>query len=200
MSNVLPEYRDLNNGTLVSCREYKTNVQVTFWILRRKERKTVDDAHPDFILKSFPHTHYYPIWHLVTWHPRGVFDDILADQIMDFAETEERIQEAPFNRSTDLSEITHINLSAGHVFQLAKRRHKASEPVKSAIWTDKVLTLSLAYVYETLMVPAAINVRVFDKRDAAADWLGVPAEILRQPKEPWQDPLLSESNCIARPR
>jgi hypothetical protein len=112
-----------------------------------------------------------------------VFDDNLAGQIMDFAETEERIQQAPFNRYTDLSQITHIHLSAGHVFHLAKRRHKASELVKSAIWTDKVLTLSLAYIYETLMVPAAINVRVFDKRDAAADWLGVPAEILRQLKE-----------------
>jgi hypothetical protein len=119
---------------------------------------------------------------------------------MDFAETEERIQEAPFNRYTDLSEIAHINLSAGHVFQLAKRRHKAREAVKSAIWTDKALTLSLAYLYETLMASAAIKVRVFDKRDAAAEWLGVPAEILRQPEKPWQDPRLSESNCIARPR
>jgi hypothetical protein len=146
------------------------------------------EAHPDFILKSFPHTRYYPKWQLVAWHPRGVFDDILADQIVDFAETEERIQEAPFNRYIDLSEVTHINLTAGHVFQIAKRRHKASEAVKSAIWTDKVLTLSLAYVYETLMARAVIKVRVFDKRDAAAEWLGVPAKILRQPAEPWQMP------------
>ena len=146
------------------------------------------EAHPDFILKSFPHTRYYPKWQQVAWHPRGVFDDTLADHIADFVETEERIQEAPFNRYIDLSEVTHIDLRAGHVFQIAKRRHKASEAVKSAIWTDKVLTLSLAYVYETLMARAVIKVRVFDNRDAAAKWLGVPVEILRKPTESGQIP------------
>jgi hypothetical protein len=146
------------------------------------------EAHLDFILKSFPHTRYYPTWELVTWQPRGVFDDILADQIVDFAETEESIQQVPFNRYIDLSEVTHIQLAAGHVFQSAVRRHKASEPVKSALWSDKVLTLSLAYLHETLMAAAMIRVRVFDKRDAAAKWLSVPGEILRQPAEPWQAP------------
>ena len=33
------------------------------------------------LLKTFPHTRYYPEWRLVTWHPRGLFDDALADKI-----------------------------------------------------------------------------------------------------------------------
>jgi hypothetical protein len=36
------------------------------------------------------------------------------------------------------------------------------------------------------MAAATIKVRVFDKRDAAAEWLGVPVEILHQPAEPGQ--------------
>jgi len=32
-------------------------------------------------LKTVPHTRYYPEWRLVTWHPRGLFDDALADKI-----------------------------------------------------------------------------------------------------------------------
>jgi hypothetical protein len=144
----------------------------------------VSETYPDLILTSFPRTRYYADLQLITWHPRGVFDDILADQVVKFIEIEERTQDAPFNRYTDLSEITHINLTAGHVFQIAKRRHRPTKPVKSAFWTDKVITLSLAYVYETLMASAAINVRVFRERQAAAEWLGVPLEILHQPEEP----------------
>ena len=33
------------------------------------------------LLKTFPHTRYYPEWRLVTWHPCGLFDDALADKI-----------------------------------------------------------------------------------------------------------------------
>ena len=170
-----------------------------YFPLPREKRQTVSETNFDFFLKSFPHTRrafivadksfgYYPKLRLVTWHPRGVFDDILADQIVEFIEAEERSQEAPFNRYTDLSEITNINLTAGHVFQIAQRRHAASEPVKSAFWSDKAVTLSLAYIYETLMAAAAINVRVFMEREAAAAWLGVPVEILHQAEEPSQMP------------
>lgn len=145
-------------------------------------------TNPDFFLKSFPHTRYYPKLRLVTWHPRGVFDDILADQIVEFIEAEERSQEAPFNRYTDLSEITHVDLTAGHVFQIAKRRRRASGPVKSVFWADNVVTYTLAYIYETLMAGEGITVRVFMEREAAARWLGVPVEILHQADEPSQIP------------
>ena len=30
------------------------------------------------LLKTFPHTRYYPEWRLLTWHPRALFDDALA--------------------------------------------------------------------------------------------------------------------------
>jgi len=30
------------------------------------------------LLEAFPYTRYYPEWRLLTWHPRGVFDDALA--------------------------------------------------------------------------------------------------------------------------
>jgi hypothetical protein len=148
----------------------------------------VSDPHPDLILKSFPHTRYYPEWRLITWHPHGVLNDTLADQIVEFTEMEELNQEVPFHRYTDLSQLTHIHLSAGYVFRMAQRRQQACEPVKSAFWADKVVTLSFAHVYEALMVGATIKVRVFGKRENAAEWLGVPAQILYEPEEPWQMP------------
>lgn len=138
----------------------------------------MNESHPSPALKSFPRTWFHPKWQLVTWHPAGVFDDAMADQIVEFVELEENIQEAPFHRYTDLSGLTHIRLTAGHIFQIAKRRHQVAEPVKSAFWTNKIVSLSMAYVYETLMVSAAIQVRVFREREAAAEWLGVPVQSL----------------------
>jgi hypothetical protein len=51
----------------------------------------VREKAPEFIRKAFPRTWYYPRWRLLTWYPRGV----LADQVIEFIEMEERIQEAP---------------------------------------------------------------------------------------------------------
>jgi len=136
--------------------------------------------HPNRVLKSFPRTWYFPKWHLVTWHPLGVLDDTLADQIVAFVEMEERIQATAFDRYVDLSGLTDVRLEAGHVFNIAKRRHRARDKVKSAFWTDKIVTMSLAYMYETFMAGAPINVRAFTKQEDAAEWLQVPIEILSE--------------------
>ena len=136
--------------------------------------------HPERVLKSFPHTWYFPKWHLVTWHPRGVLDDALADQIVAFIELEERIQAAPFDRYVDLSGLTHVQLYAGHVFDIAKRRRRSMDQVKSAFWTDKIVTTSLAYMFETFMARAPIKVRSFRKQEDAAEWLEVPIETLSE--------------------
>src|SRR5262249_24800911 len=100
------------------------------------------------------------------------------DQIVAFIEMEESIQAAPFDRYVDLSGLTHVQLEAGHVFDIAKRRHRAMERVKSAFWTDNIVTKSLAYMFETFMASATIKVRAFTKQQDAAEWLEVPIEIL----------------------
>ena len=136
--------------------------------------------HPEHVLKSFPRTWYFPKWHLVTWHPRGVFDDALADQIVAFIELEERIQAAPFNRYVDLSGLTHVELETGHIFNIAMRRHRTMQRVKSAFWSDKIVTMSIANMYETFMANATIQVRAFIEQKDAAAWLEVPIEILSE--------------------
>jgi hypothetical protein len=136
--------------------------------------------HPNRVLKSFPRTWYFPKWHLVTWHPLGVLDDTLADQIVAFVEMEELIQAAAFDRYVDLSGLTDVRLEAGHVFNIAKRRYRARDKVKSAFWTDKIVTISLTYMFETFMTGARINVRAFTKQEDAAEWLQVPIEILSE--------------------
>ncbi len=136
----------------------------------------------EFILKNFPGTRYYPQFKITTWHPRGILDEPLADKIIAFIEWEEYVQEAPFDRYTDLSGITDLRISINHVIETARRRRIAREPVKSAFFADKPITLSLAQMYERLMLGATmITVRSFDDRQIAADWLEIPLSILQPP-------------------
>jgi hypothetical protein len=131
------------------------------------------------LFKTFPHTRYYPEWRLLTWHPRGLFDDALADKIIGVVGSEEFFEEAPFHRYTDFSGLTHIRLKVGHVFQIAKNRSGVSEPVKSAFFSDTTVGLGIARMYQALMEEAIIQVRSFRERAAAAEWLDVPLEILQ---------------------
>ena len=74
------------------------------------------------LLKTFPHTRYHPEWRLLTWHPRGLFDDALADKLIEVIGSEERVEKVPFHRYADFSGLTHIRLKVGHVFDVAKLR------------------------------------------------------------------------------
>jgi hypothetical protein len=135
------------------------------------------------ILKAFPYTQYYPEARLVTWHPRGVLDDELADRIVEFTDSEERIADAPFNRYTDFNGLIEIRLKFGHAFQIAEHRRTlyTGETVKSAFVSDWVIGLGMARMYAALMEGSPIEVRAFRSRSDAAAWLGVREEILHPP-------------------
>jgi hypothetical protein len=137
---------------------------------------------PPFLRKAFPRTWYYPQWRLVQWYPQGILNEAFADQITQFIEMEERIQDAPFDRFTDFSGLTDIRLSMSHVFQTARRRRMVKQPSKSAFFADTAVALAIAQMYERLMYNAMIDVRAFDDRAAAAEWLEVPLEVLHAPE------------------
>ena len=130
------------------------------------------------LLKTVPHTRYDAKWNLITWHPRGVFDDALADEIVGVIQSEEDHEETPFHRYTDFGGLTEIRLKIGHVFQIAEQRREAAEPVKSAIFAETTVGYGIARMYESLMEGAVIQVRAFRVRAAAAEWLGVPLDVL----------------------
>jgi hypothetical protein len=132
-----------------------------------------------YVLKNFPGTRYYPEFRLTTWHPQGTFDTVLANKIIAFIEREEYIQDAPFDRYTDLSGIVEIRIGIGSIIEIARRRRFVREPVKSALFGHDRATLEVAQSYERLMQDATmIQVRSFSDRNAAAEWLEVPETIL----------------------
>jgi hypothetical protein len=134
------------------------------------------------VLKDLPGALYYPKFHLMTWHPMGIFDAALADKLREFIEWEEHVQDVPFDRYTDLSGITKVRVSLQRLSEAACRRRRVSQSVNSAIFADKKYSYLIAQIYESLMEEAvAITVRAFRERELAAQWLGVPVAILRPP-------------------
>src|SRR5437016_13536311 len=99
---------------------------------------------PGFVRKAFPRTWFHPRWHLLTWYPLGVLNETLADQVIEFIEMEERIQEAPFDRYADLSGLTHIRIGIDHIIHTALRRRKEKQPAKSAFIPDNPMTFGVA--------------------------------------------------------
>jgi hypothetical protein len=79
---------------------------------------------------------------------------------------EEPIQEAPFDRYADLSELTHIRIGIDDIIHIACRHRKVKQPVKSALFADNPLSFSVAHSYELLMCGAMIEVQAFKKRAA----------------------------------
>ena len=134
------------------------------------------------VLKDFPDAVFYPKFGLMTWHPIGIFDAALGDNVRQFIEWEEYIQDAPFDRYTDLSGITEVQINLQRLSETASRRRNVLQPVRSAIFADTRHCFVIAQIYESLMEQAvAITVRAFRERELAARWLGVPVAILCRP-------------------
>jgi hypothetical protein len=110
-----------------------------------------------------------------------VLNEAFADQVIEFIEMEERIQEAPFDRYADLSGLTHILIGIDHIIHTARRRRRVKQPAKSALFADNPMTFGVAHSYELLMHDAMIEIRAFKERRAAAQWLEVPLKTLECP-------------------
>ena len=141
----------------------------------------VREKAPESIRKAFPRTWYHSRWRLLTWFPRGVLNEAFADQVIEFIEMEESIQEAPFDRYVDLSGLTLIRIGIDHLIHTARRRRKVKQPAKSAFFADNPMIFGVAHSYQLLMSDAMIEVRAFKERRAAAQWLEVPLKTLECP-------------------
>ena len=63
-----------------------------------RKKHTVSEEIVESVLKDFPGARSYPKFRLMTWHPMGIFDAALADKLREFIESEEHVQNAPFDR------------------------------------------------------------------------------------------------------
>jgi hypothetical protein len=87
----------------------------------------------------------------------------------------------PFNRFTDGQALDAIDLNFRYVFDFALFRrlsYAGRPPVKSAILVSSFSLAHYSKLHEMLTHGSSIKVRIFEEREAAALWLGVPVELL----------------------
>ena len=130
-----------------------------------------------------PDVEFHEDIRLLIYRPRGVIDEAAVKRIVAvLEELEEKLRRA-FNRFSDTLGADEVELNFKYViqFSLCRRLSYAGHPpVKSAILATDSTTLHYARLHALLTQGSPINVRVFQDRKEAADWLNVPVERLTQ--------------------
>jgi hypothetical protein len=151
-----------------------------------------DSKAPGAISKGLPgppFLRYYAAYGLAAWQPQGTLDDLMLDQIAEWLVAVEKMS-LPFKRFVDLSQLTTIAIRTRHLFEFARKRAEqfvGVEPVRIALFCDEWVGFGIARLYETLMENTRMEVRAFRDRARAAEWLGIPVDVLTLRGEPAPD-------------
>ena len=124
---------------------------------------------------------FYEDVRLLIYRPRGLIDEAAVNKIVAVIEEIEAATQEPFNRFTDASEAEEIELNFRYVIDVSLHRrqaHAGRVPVKSAILATDSMLVHYARLLVMLTEGSSIKVRVFQDREEAAQWLGVPVEFI----------------------
>src|ERR1700745_1213260 len=132
-------------------------------------------------MKLAPDVEFHDDIRLLIYRPRGLIDEAAVQQVVDVLEDlEARLQE-PFNRFSDTLAADEVELNFKYVIQVSLCRllsYAGHPPVKSAILAPDSTMIHYARLHALLTQGSPINVRIFQDREEAAKWLGVPIERL----------------------
>jgi len=124
---------------------------------------------------------FHPHIRLLIYRPRGLIDEAAINEVVSVIEDLEASTQKPFNRFSDTTEAHEIELNFRYVIQVSLHRrlfHKGRAPVKAAILATDSTLIHYARLVMLLTEGSSIKVRVFQGRNEAAQWLGVPVELL----------------------
>jgi len=140
--------------------------------------------------------------HLLIYRPHGVIDEAAVKKVVSVVEELEASLEKPFNRFSDTLAADEVELNFKYVidFSLCRRLSYAGHPpVKSAILATDATMIHYARLHALLTQGSPINVRVFNDRKEAADWLNVPIERLTEKADPSGSELQSRGKPLRQP-
>ena len=128
-----------------------------------------------------PEIEFHQNTRLLVYRPRGLIDEAAINKIIRVVEDLEAATQEPFNRFSDTTDTHEIELNFRYVIRVSLHRrlaHKGRAPVKSAILATDSTIVHYARLLALLTQGSSIAVRVFQDRQEAAQWLGVPLELL----------------------
>jgi hypothetical protein len=118
---------------------------------------------------------------LLIYTPRGVLNEQSVDKIVSIIEDLEAKLQQPFNRFFDTLGHDEVELNFRYIIQISLHRvlsYSDRSPVKSAILATDSTIVHYCQLHAIITEDSPIKVRIFQKREEAAQWLGVPLERL----------------------
>jgi len=118
---------------------------------------------------------------LLVYRPRGLVNKAAVNKIISVVGELETMLKEPFNRFSDTVAADVVDLNFEHIIRVSlyrRRFYGNRPPIKSAILATDTTLIHYGRVHALLTQGSPINVRVFQDRKEAAQWLGVPIYLL----------------------
>lgn len=132
-------------------------------------------------IKFPPDVEFYEDIRLIVWRPHGLVNKAAVNKIITVIGELETISKEPFNRFSDTVEADAVDLNFEYIIHVSLYRRSfygKRPPIKSAILATDETLIHYAKVHALLTQGSPINVRVFQDRKEAAQWLDVPIATL----------------------
>jgi hypothetical protein len=133
------------------------------------------------VMNLAPDVEFHEDIRLLIYRPRGALNEQSVNKIVSvIGELETKLQE-PFNRFFDTLGHDEVELNFRYVIQISLHRvlsYGDRPPVKSAILATDTTITHYCQLHAIITKDSPINVRIFQRREDAAKWLGVPLEQL----------------------
>jgi hypothetical protein len=124
---------------------------------------------------------FYDDVRLLVWRPQGLVNQVAVNKIITVIGELEATLSDTFNRFSDTLAADAVDLNFEYIIHVSLYRRSVytnRPPVKSAILATDATLIHYAKVHALLTQGSPINVRVFQHRNEAAKWLGVPTDLL----------------------
>jgi hypothetical protein len=118
---------------------------------------------------------------LLVHRPRGLLNRTALNKIISLLGELEFTCKKPFNRFLDTAATDGADLNLEYIQRVSlyrRRFYGKRPPIKTAIFATDPVLVDYARAHASLTRGSPINVRVFQDRKEAAQWLGVSAELL----------------------
>jgi len=118
---------------------------------------------------------------LLVYRPRGSLDRAAINKIISLTGELEFTLKKPFNRflDTTAADVVDLNLEYVRGVSLYRRRFYGNRPpIKTAILATDSTVAEYGHLHASLTQDSPIEVRIFQNRKEAAQWLDVPVGLL----------------------
>ena len=132
-------------------------------------------------IKLPPDVEFHEDIRLLIYRPRGLLNEQSVNRIVSIIEDLEAKLQEPFNRFFDTLGHDEVELNFRYIIQISLHRvlsYMDRPPVKSAILATDNTIIHYCQLHAIITEDSSIKVRIFQKREEVAHWLGIPFERL----------------------